>query len=218
MGVGRSPPNSVLSGGRFGRDALRSRLEYAASVGWFPAVVTVWFFVVQPSIARFRLFALQSTPPSSLEELPVRAVGVFAHVLFHDPTQRPPLHLLKNLGLFAAVAVGFLSLNESADAIRAAYARLVVLTPPVTAAVFLVTGRTKFGYGASTVGFALTGYVAGEIVAGSASPRHSRLAFAFLCYATAVFVGDVVTGGLATALHAAGFLLGASYAILSAAR
>lgn len=218
MGVGRSPPDSALPEALFGRGSVRSRLAYAASVGWFPAVVTVWFFLVQPSVARFRLFALRSAPPSSLEELPVRAVGVFAHVLFHDPTQRLPLHLLKNLGLLTVAAVGLLNLDEPADAIRAAYARLVVLTPPVAAAVFLVTGRTKFGYGASTVGFALTGYVAGAIVAGSASQRHATLASAFLCYAAVVVVGDVVTGGLATALHATGFLLGASYAALSAAR
>ncbi|MFC6823733.1 hypothetical protein [Halopelagius fulvigenes] len=218
MGVGRSPPDSALFGERFGRSSLRSSLEYAASVGWFPAVVTVWFFLVQPSVSRFRLFTLRSTPPSSLEELPVRAVGVFAHVLFHDPTQRPPLHLLKNLGLFAVAAVGFRISNESADAIRAAYARLVVVTPPVSAAVFLVTGQTKFGYGASTVGFAVTGYVAGELAAGGVSERNATLASAFLCYATVVFVGDIATGGLATALHATGFLLGASYAFVSRMR
>lgn len=218
MGVGRSASESLWSGGRFSVASVRSLLERAASVGWLPVVVTVWFFVVQPSIVRFRLLTLQSTLPSSLEEVPLRLVGVFAHVLFHNPNQPLPFHLLKNLGLFAVASVGFLNVDEPADAIRAAYVRLVVLTPPVAAAVFLLVGQTKFGYGASSVGFALTGYVAGGIAFGNVPQRHRGLARAFLLYGGVVVAGDVATGGLATPLHASGFAFGALYARFSRRR
>ncbi|SFG84831.1 hypothetical protein SAMN04488063_3084 [Halopelagius inordinatus] len=214
MGVGRSPPESPSSD-RVGLGSVRTTLERVASVGWLPAVVTVWFFAVQPSIVRFRLFTLQSTLPSSPEELPLRLVGVFAHVLFHDPTQRPPVHLLKNLGLFAVASVGFLNVDEPADAIRAVYARLVVLTPLVAAAVFVLAGQTRFGYGASAVGFALTGYVAGGTVFGGVPHRHRGLARAFVLYGVVIVAGDIATGGLATSLHTSGFAFGASYAWVS---
>jgi hypothetical protein len=213
MGVERSSSNSTLFGTRLDHASVRTFLRYAAVVGWFPVLLVVWYFTVQPELAHFRRFTLRSGLPPTLEAVPLRVVGAFAYVLFHNPAQTPPLHLMKNLGMLLVAAVGFGNLRASPGAIREAYTRLLLLTPPVTAVVFLVTGQTKFGYGASTIGFALTGYLAAGLASGTLSHRHRGLARAFVLYALAVVVGDVLFGGLAVAVHVGGFLVGAGYAV-----